>query len=47
VTVQYTDHEKTLVVCVLNSHPKTVTMPDAVLIQFSSWRWAQYCSKHV
>ena len=29
-----------LVTCVLNSHPKTVTIPDAVLIQLSSWRWA-------
>ena len=25
----------------------TVTIPDAVLIQLSSWRWAQWCSKHV
>jgi len=23
-----------LVTCILNSHPKTVTIPDAVLIQF-------------
>jgi len=30
-----------LVTCVLNSHPKRVTIPDAVLIQLSSWRWAQ------
>jgi len=28
--------------CVLNSHLKTVTIPDAVLIQnFTSWGWAQ------
>jgi len=30
-----------LVTCVLNSHLKTVTILDAVLIQLSSWRWAQ------
>ena len=36
-----------LVTCVLNSHPKRVTIPDAVLIQLSSWRWAQKCSTHV
>ena len=33
VTVQYTGYEETLVTCVLNSHPKTVTIPEAVLIQ--------------
>jgi hypothetical protein len=27
--------------------PKTVTIPDAVLIQLYSWRWAQECSKRV
>ena len=36
-----------LVTCVLNSHLKRVTIPDAVLTQLSSWRRAQYCSKHV
>jgi hypothetical protein len=36
-----------LVTCVLMSHSKTVTKPDAVLIQLISWRWAQQCSKHV
>ena len=30
-----------LVTCVLKSHPKRVTIPEAVLIQLSSWRWAQ------
>ena len=35
------------VTCVLNSHLKRMTIPDAVLIQLSSWRWAQYYSKHV
>jgi len=35
-----------LVPCVLTGHPKRATIPDAVLIQLSSWRWAQYCSKH-
>jgi len=24
-----------------------VIIPEVVLIQFSSWRWAQSCSKHV
>jgi len=24
-----------------------VTIPDAVLIQLTSWWWAQRCSKHV
>ena len=28
-----------LVTCVLNSHLKTVTIPDTVLIELSSWRW--------
>ena len=41
------DKRSPLVTCVLNSHPKRVTIPDAVLIQLSSWRWAQYCSKHI
>jgi len=41
VTFQYTGYERTLVTCVLNSHLKRVTIPDAVLIQLSSWRWAQ------
>ena len=36
-----------LVPCVLNSYTKRVTIPDAVLTQLSSWRWAQYCPKHV
>jgi len=27
--------------CVLKSHAKRATIPDAVLIQLSSWRWAQ------
>jgi len=36
-----------LVVCVLNSHSKRVTIPEAVLIQLSSWRWAHWCLKHV
>ena len=26
---------------------QSVTIPDTVYIQFSSWRWAQRCSKHV
>jgi hypothetical protein len=26
---------------------QSVTIPDTVNIQFSSWRWAQRCSKHV
>jgi len=43
----YVQDEGPLVTCVLNSHPKRVTLPDAVLIQLSSWRWAQQCSKHV
>jgi len=30
-TVQYTGYERTLVTCVLNSHPNRVTIPDAVL----------------
>jgi len=30
-----------IVTCVLNSHPKRVTIPDAVLIQLSSWRWTE------
>ena len=48
VTVQYTGYEKSpLVTCVLNSHPKTVTIPNVVLMQLSSWRWAQHRSKHV
>ena len=34
--VQYTGYESPLVTCVLNSHPKRVTIPDAVLIQLSS-----------
>ena len=29
------------VTCVLNSHPKRVMIPDAVLIKLSSWRWTQ------
>jgi len=32
--------ESHLVTCVLNSHLKTVTISDVVLIQLSSWRWA-------
>jgi len=36
VTVQYTGCESPLVTCVLNSHLKRVTIPDAVLIQLSS-----------
>jgi len=40
VTVQYTGYERTFVTCVLNSHPKRVTIPHALLIQLSSWRWA-------
>ena len=32
VTVQYTGYERTLVICVLNSHLKRVTIPDAVLV---------------
>ena len=47
MTVQYTGYERPVVTCVLNSHLKTVTVPNAVLIQLSSWRWAQECSKHV
>jgi len=27
--------------------PDRVTIPDAVIIQLTSWRWAWYCSKHV
>jgi len=34
------DDSRPLVTCVLNSHLKGVTIPDAVLIQLSSWRWA-------
>ena len=34
MTVQYTGYERTPVTCVLNSHLKTVTIADAVLIQF-------------
>ena len=30
-----------LVICVLNSHIKRVTIPNAVLRQLSSWRWAE------
>jgi hypothetical protein len=29
-----TGYERTLVTCVLNSRPKRVTLPDAVLTQF-------------
>ena len=52
VLVQYlvsspTDYERTLVACVLNSHPKRISIPDVVLMQLSSWKWAQQCSKHV
>ena len=36
VTVQYTCYESPLVSCVLNSHPKIVTIPDAALIQLPS-----------
>jgi len=45
--LQYTSYASPHVACVLNSHPKIVTIPVALLIQLSSWRWAQYCSKHV
>jgi len=34
VTLQYTGYERHLLTCVLYSHLKTVTIPDAVLIQF-------------
>ena len=35
MTVQYTGYERNpLVTCVPNSHPKRVTIPDVVLIQF-------------
>ena len=50
VTDQYTGYERKMsavVNYVLNSHLKRVTITDAVLIQLSSWRWAQWCSKHV
>ena len=46
-STQVTRGKSRLLTCALNCHPKTVTLPDAVLIQLSSWRWAQYCSKHV
>jgi len=41
VLVQYlvsspTDYERTLVACVLNSHPKRISIPDVVLMQLSS-----------
>ena len=34
------EDESPLVTCVLNRHLKRVTIPDSVLIQLSSWRWA-------
>jgi len=36
VIVRYAGDESPLVTCVLNSHLKTVTIPDAVLMQLSS-----------
>jgi hypothetical protein len=33
--------------CVPDGHRQRVIIPEAVLIQLSSWRWAQSCSKHV
>jgi hypothetical protein len=32
---------------VLYSRLQRLTIPDAVIIQLTSWRWAWYCSKHV
>ena len=40
-TVQYTGYERILVTCVLKSHLRIVTIPYAVIIQLSYWRWAQ------
>ena len=34
MTVQYTGYERTVVTCVLNRYLKTMTITDAVLIQF-------------
>ena len=33
MTAQYTGYERNLVTCVLNCHPKRLTIADAVLIQ--------------
>ena len=41
------ENKSPFVTCVLNSRLKRVTIPDTVLIQLSSWRWALWCSKHV
>ena len=34
ISAWYTGYERTLVTCVLKSHLKRVTIPDAALIQF-------------
>ena len=36
IVLQTTGYQSSLITCVLNSHLKTVTIPDAVLIQLSS-----------
>ena len=33
--------------CTPDGHLHRVTIPDAVLIQLTSWWWARVCSKHV
>jgi len=34
MTVRYTGYERTLVTCVMNRHPKKVTIPDVVPVLF-------------
>jgi len=33
--------------CKPDCHQHTVIIPDVLLIQLSSWGWAQSCSEHV
>jgi hypothetical protein len=40
-STQFTKGRSPLVTCILNSHLRRITIPDAVLTQLSSWRWAQ------
>jgi hypothetical protein len=42
-----TSDESRLLSGILYSHLQRVTIPDAVIYNLSSWRWACWCSKHV
>jgi len=39
--------KSSLLTCIPDGHQHRVIIPDVVLIQLSSWGWAEICSKHV